>query len=286
MYSDKKNYKINQLLRDSERNRIFLLNKLRSHDVYHNLRDIQDVRLFMESHVFAVWDFMSLLKSLQNNLTSVTVPWLPKKNAKLTKFINEIVHIEESDLDNNNIPKSHFSMYLDSMDEVGADRNNIDDLLLSIEGGQTVEDVLSRLKIDARIKKFVNYTFKIINTSKSHLIASSFTYGREDVIPEIFINLVEELDSKNNKYSAFKYYLERHIEIDGDTHGPIALEMMHDLCGNDLDKWTEALACGEESLKHRIELWDAINSTIKLKNKSNGKFKDSFIYSNTPALTI
>ena len=286
MYSDKKNYKINQLLRDSERNRTFLLNKLRSHDIYHNLRDIQDVRLFMESHVFAVWDFMSLLKSLQNNLTSVTVPWLPKKNAKLTKFINEIVHIEESDLDNNNIPKSHFSMYLDSMDEVGADRKNIDDLLLSIEGGQIVEDVLSRLKIDARIKKFVNYTFKIINTSKSHLIASSFTYGREDVIPEIFINLVEELDSKNNKYSTFKYYLERHIEIDGDTHGPIALEMMHDLCGNDLDKWTEALACGEESLKHRIGLWDAINSTIKLKNKSNGKFKDSFIYSNTPALTI
>ena len=286
MHSDKKNYKINQLLRDSERNRTFLLNKLRSHDIYHNLRDIQDVRLFMESHVFAVWDFMSLLKSLQNNLTSVTVPWLPKKNAKLTKFINEIVHIEESDLDNNNIPKSHFSMYLDSMDEVGADRKNIDDLLLSIEGGQIVEDVLSRLKIDARIKKFVNYTFKIINTSKSHLIASSFTYGREDVIPEIFINLVEELDSKNNKYSTFKYYLERHIEIDGDTHGPIALEMMHDLCGNDLDKWTEALACGEESLKHRIGLWDAINSTIKLKNKSNGKFKDSFIYSNTPALTI
>ena len=286
MYSDKKNYKINQLLSDSERNRTFLLNKLRSHDIYHNLRDIRDVRLFMESHVFAVWDFMSLLKSLQNNLTSVTVPWLPKKNAKLTKFINEIVHIEESDLDNNNIPKSHFSMYLDSMDEVGADRKNIDELLLSIEDGQIVEDVLSRLKIDARIKKFVNYTFKIINTSKSHLIASSFTYGREDVIPEIFINLVEELDSKNNKYSTFKYYLERHIEIDGDTHGPIALEMMHELCGNDIDMWTEALACGEESLKRRIELWDAINSKIKLKNKSNGKFKDSFIYSSSQALTI
>jgi hypothetical protein len=273
MSSSKKSYKIDKLLSISKCNRSDLLNKLKNHDLYHLLKDIQDIRSFMESHVFAVWDFMSLLKSLQNNLTGVKLPWLPKKNAKLTRFINEIVQVEESDLDMNNIPKSHFSMYLESMDEINADRKNINEFLNFLEQGLDVEQALSRIKADDKIKEFVNYTFSIIKKNKPHLTAAAFTYGREDVIPEIFIKIIKELDPKNKKYSNLKYYLDRHIEIDGDTHGPLALEMMHELCGDDINKWTEALKVGEHALQYRIKLWDSIKEKIELKNKVIGKLK-------------
>lgn len=273
MSSSKKSYKIDKLLSISKCNRSDLLNKLKNHDLYHLLKDIQDIRSFMESHVFAVWDFMSLLKSLQNNLTGVKLPWLPKKNAKLTRFINEIVQVEESDLDMNNIPKSHFSMYLESMDEINADRKNINEFLNFLEQGLDVEQALNRIKADDKIKEFVNYTFSIIKKNKPHLTAAAFTYGREDVIPEIFIKIIKELDPKNKKYSNLKYYLDRHIEIDGDTHGPLALEMMHELCGDDINKWTEALKVGEHALQYRIKLWDSIKEKIELKNKVIGKLK-------------
>jgi len=273
MSSSKKSYKIDKVLSISKCNRSDLLNKLKNHDLYHLLKDIQDIRSFMESHVFAVWDFMSLLKSLQNNLTGVKLPWLPKKNAKLTRFINEIVQVEESDLDMNNIPKSHFSMYLESMDEINADRKNINEFLNFLEQGLDVEQALNRIKADDKIKEFVNYTFSIIKKNKPHLTAAAFTYGREDVIPEIFIKIIKELDPKNKKYSNLKYYLDRHIEIDGDTHGPLALEMMHELCGDDINKWTEALKVGEHALQYRIKLWDSIKEKIELKNKVIGKLK-------------
>ena len=273
MSSSKKSYKIDKLLSISKFNRSHLLDKLKNHDLYHLLKDIQDIRSFMESHVFAVWDFMSLLKSLQNNLTGVKLPWLPKKNAKLTRFINEIVQVEESDLDMNNIPKSHFSMYLESMDEINANRKNINEFLNFLEQGLDVEQALNRIKADDKIKEFVNYTFSIIKKNKPHLTAAAFTYGREDVIPEIFIKIIKELDPKNKKYSNLKYYLDRHIEIDGDTHGPLALEMMHELCGDDINKWTEALKVGEHALQYRIKLWDSIKENIELKNKVIGKLK-------------
>ena len=119
----------------------------------------------------------------------------------------------------------------------------------------------------------MNYTFSIIKKNKPHLTAAAFTYGREDVIPEIFIKIIKELDPKNKKYSNLKYYLDRHIEIDGDTHGPLALEMMHELCGDDINKWTEALKVGEHALQYRIKLWDSIKENIELKNKVIGKLK-------------
>jgi pyrroloquinoline quinone (PQQ) biosynthesis protein C len=129
------------------------------------------------------------------------------------------------------------------------------------------KQALDKIDIDQRIKDFVKFSFEVITTKKSHLIASAFTYGREDVIPEIFIKIVEELDPKNAFYSKLKFYLNRHIEVDGETHGPIALEMMNELCGDDLEKWTEALRVGERALEYRIELWNAINDNILAQKK-------------------
>ena len=257
----------NSLIQSAKFNREKLLETLKNHTVYKNLETIQDLRLFMESHVFAVWDFMSLLKSLQVELAGLSIPWLPKENTVLTRFINEIVLVEESDLDEQEQPKSHFIMYTEAMKEIGAETSKINSLLKMIHKNISIKQALDKIDIDQRIKDFVKFSFEVITTKKSHLIASAFTYGREDVIPEIFIKIVEELDPKNTLYSKLKFYLNRHIEVDGETHGPIALEMMHELCGEDLEKWTEALRIGERALEHRIELWNAINENILAQKK-------------------
>jgi hypothetical protein len=240
-----------------------LRNKLKNHSLYKKLHTLEDVQTFMSLHVFAVWDFMSLLKAIQINLTCVSIPWTPVRNSELARFINEIVVAEESDHDAHGAVKSHFEMYLTAMDEVNADPSKMIDLLKVLESGISLEKALESVAIPSAAKEFLNFTFDTIKTNKTHLIAASFTFGREDVIPDMFISIINKATLENNKsYDSFNYYLKRHIELDGDEHGPLSLRMIEELCGSDAQKWEEVLETGKRALQLRINLWSAIEQEI------------------------
>tara|TARA_B110000003_G_scaffold200168_2_gene198780 strand:- start:21483 stop:22265 length:783 start_codon:yes stop_codon:yes gene_type:complete len=243
---------------------IGLRQELKSHQLYQQMSTIEDIKIFTEDHVFAVWDFMSLLKSLQRDLTCVSIPWIPRKNGKLSQFINEIVIAEESDVDLSGESKSHFEMYLDAMSIMGSDTNKIKTFISKIIENNSVNDALAFAKAPEAVKRFVEFTFETIHSNDSHRVAAAFTFGREDLIPDMFIQIINQTHEKES-FKDFLYYLNRHVELDGDSHGPLSLEMIIELCGEDRKKWDEVLATAKKALELRILLWNYIATNISEK---------------------
>jgi hypothetical protein len=232
---------------------------LLTHPVYAQINDIEGLKKFTEFHVFAVWDFMSLLKSLQIGLTCVSLPWVPIGSANTRYLINEIVTGEESDVDELGNRISHFELYLQAMEQMGANTNAIKEMVTLLTSGQSIDKIIQDSNLSSKVKQFLNFTFDIAHNAPLHVKAAVFTFGREDLIPDMFTQILNEIYSTHpEKVSVFKYYIERHIEVDGGHHSQLALEMVAELCGNNQSKWEEATAASIKSLEVRAGLWDAI----------------------------
>lgn len=246
-----------------------LRQQLVDHPVYSHIQSPETLHIFMEHHIYAVWDFMSLLKSLQQTLTCTGVPWYPEGNATTRYLINEIVTGEESDVDPEGGHISHFELYLRAMEQAGAGIGTIQEFTRHLRQGTELKEALDNSSVPESAARFVEHTFEVICSGQAHVQAAVFTFGREDLIPGMFISFVRSLEEKfPGKTGTFLYYLERHIEVDGDHHSHLAFEMTSQLCGNDLQKWEEATAAVKTALKKRISLWDGImeacRSTINI----------------------
>jgi hypothetical protein len=248
-----------KLLHNIERERRMLM----AHPVYTSIRSLDELCIFMQHHAFAVWDFMSLLKALQRTLSCVDVPWIPAGNPNTRRLINDIVITEEADEDGLGGFTSHFELYLDAMRQAGADTGAIDDFIARIRRREDVGHALDCCAAPPGACRFVNTTFNVISSGELHRIAACFTFGREDVIPEMFRNIVEEIRKSNSaRIERFIYYLDRHIEVDTDDHGPMALEMVAAICGDSAIKWREAEETAVSAMRSRVQFWDSVVEMI------------------------
>ena len=286
--------------------------RLVRHRIYGLVNSAARLRRFMESHVFAVWDFQSLLKAMQQRLTCTSIPWVPTPDAEARRLVNEIVLDEESDALPEGGSASHFELYLHGMRNAGADTGPIDRMIETLragvsqvgkpaatgrqgvqgvsqvgkpaatvgqetaermgqdggsQGGKSVATVVGDAMREAgapeAAQAFVRHSFAVIESGSTHGIVAAFTYGREDVIPDMFRGLVSSLASRDPAWERFHWYLDRHIEADDEKHAPVCRRIMARLCGDDPAKWAEASRMARACVEARIALWDAIAAELE-----------------------
>ena len=264
------------------------------HWVYSQVNDLQTLRTFMSSHVFAVWDFMSLLKTLQKRLTCMDTPWFPPEDAVSARLVNEINLEEETDEIRTGLYMSHFELYLRAMEELGADREPIETFLGRLRSGESPKKASQNLTVPCGTTDFVQHTLQTTQ-GRTHEVAASFLFGREAIIPGMFREILdrEVVSGKQNREflrrlkrkirAAWLYhrrsdlhnerpvspgdkllqlYLDRHIELDEGAHGPMAAELVMHLCGNDEQKWLEATEAGKSALFARHKMWDGVAKAL------------------------
>lgn len=252
------------MIKEIDENLSSLKDQLINHSLYSKINTPEHLQIFMEHHVFAVWDFMSLLTALQERLTRTTNPWLPVGDPETRYLINEIVLAEETDINMDGKRQSHFEMYLDAMDTSNADKSKMIEFLNQVQHGTDIFLIIATSDLPKSIKQFLKHTFEVVYSREPHKIASAFTFGREGLIPEMFNAIIAKVQQNfpEEDLSLFKYYFDRHIELDGDEHGPMAFKMVENLCEGNAKKWHEAQVVAEKSLQSRIELWNGIEAEI------------------------
>lgn len=228
------------------------------HPLYTRIDTEERLRIFMKHHVFAVWDFFTLLKRLQTEVTTVTLPWRPTGQAEHGRFIMEIVLAEETDEDIDGGYVSHFELYRRAMAEIGADTGPIDGFLAGLDSGLDPMAALKDPRIPDSVRHFVGHTLEVALHGAPHEVASSFCHGRENLLPDVFSEVRANVDGVLANASVFRHYLDRHIALDHDEHGPLALRLLASLCDGDPVREAASDRVSVAAIEARIALWDGV----------------------------
>lgn len=246
-----------------------LQQQLNEHPIYAEIRDRRDLQTFMSHHVFSVWDFMSLIKYLQQVIAPTTTPWMPGGNSAFRYFVNQLVLEEESDcIETDAGPRynSHFELYCQAMDEIGADGGLPARFVERVREDGLDQALYSDL-VPLPARYFTETTFCFIREDMPHAAAAALAVGRERMIPDMFRRLIEGMGVGPEQAPIFDFYLRRHIHLDEDFHGPLSLQLLDTLCGDDPKRLKEAATAAEEAVCARIRFWDGILDAIR-KNRN------------------
>jgi len=244
-----------------------LRQRLIHHPLYASLISLDKIKIFMEHHVFAVWDFMSIVKSLQQSLTGISIPWIPPRDEQAARLINEIVLCEESDELLKEGFSSHYNLYLNAMHECGAKTETVEQFVKFLESGKSISMALNDATAPKPACDFVINTFALLENADTHVQAALLFYGRENLIPDMFHEILVQLNQSDQPCSRFIYYLDRHIQIDGEKHGVWAESLLLRLCKNKKDRKEDVKQVALQVLQSRLDFWDSILEEIK-KSKS------------------
>lgn len=236
---------------------------LSQHPLFAEIDSLDTLRQFMQTHVFAVWDFMSLTKRLQQELTCVSLPWLPPADPAAARLINEIVLGEESDERLQHGHYSHFELYLDAMREVGASTQAIERFVSLMQQGVGHLEALRRSEASEAAQRFVCDTLAVALHAPAHGVAAAFLHGRESVIPGMFQQILDQWGIGREQAPTFRYYLQRHIEVDAEDHGPAAEHLLARLVGDDPLRQEEVYRAAIAAVDSRMALWDRLRAALQ-----------------------
>jgi hypothetical protein len=237
---------------------------LDEHPVYAAVATMDDLRCFMQHHVYSVWDFMSLIKFLQQAVAPVRYPWTPQRDGNVVRFINELVLEEESD----EAPSgdgfcSHFELYLAAMEEIGADTAAARAFIARLDAGSDIATALSEDDVPAPSRRFTTTTFDFIDPQRPHLAAAALALGREHIIPQMFRAILARVGVGPAQAPIFHGYLNRHVHLDEDFHAPLSLRLLNGLCAGDPQRQREAIDAATRAVAARLAFWDGVTDAIR-----------------------
>jgi hypothetical protein len=233
-----------------------------NHPIFGAISSLENAQKYMEFQVWCVWDFMCLAKAVQGALGTFSVPWLPPKNGALLAAINEIIQGEETDTGPDGETASHFEIYLAAMRQAGANMKPITTFTSSLSRGVPWETALGQCGAPPAAIRFVGGTIRTALGPLPGAVAS-FCLGREELVPMMLDTMLRDLPQQP-ELELFRWYIQRHIELDSDTHGPLSSDLFDSIAGADPKTREEALTIAAWAISERTAYLDAIMENLSV----------------------
>ena len=231
------------------------------HSVYSRLTTLPAFQKFMTYQVWCVWDFMCLAKSVQIGIGCYSVPWIPPKNPSLVSLMGEIIRGEESDVGPGGEEASHFEIFIQAMDECGAESTKIKAFIDHVGAGTEVLSAMRAVDAPPAAQAFVSQTLAFCSSSIAARIGA-FSLGREELVPRMLSTLINRLDPSQKRFKTFDWYLRRHISLDATNHAPKIAEIFRQFVGSDPALREEGLEAGLAAIRARCTYLDALEEQI------------------------
>ncbi|RMU60217.1 hypothetical protein ALP29_201803 [Pseudomonas syringae pv. avii] len=158
---------------------------------------------------------------------------------------------------------SHFELYLDAMREIGASTAQIERFIELQKQGVHYATALQQVNAGQAASAFVTHTLDTALHAPAHSVAAAFLHGRESVIPLMFQGILDDWGITVEQAPTFRYYLERHIEVDSEDHGPAAEQLLARLVAGDAQRETEVYQAAIAAVESRVQLWDTLRMSMR-----------------------
>ena len=234
-----------------------------NHSVFEALESHYDIRRFLESHAYAVWDFMTLLEAFQNP-DGDTQPWDPPVGYQ---FADDFVHRVGFREGDSGRPRPHFDEYYSAMELLDADTDGIRILLEAIEDGRSADRALSMANPPVEARQHVQTTLDIAQTGDPTRIAGAIL-ARRDIMPDEFsADLNRVLKDTTPRQPDFATVMpdcfaafDQAMEFDWEQY---VNRVVHDVRIDPTDSGRQALMdSAKEMLDARLTLLDGIEDQI------------------------
>lgn len=232
------------------------------HPLFEALHTMEHARRFMNFHVWCVWDFMCIAKSVQLSLGCFELPWKPTRYPYELRLINKLLTSEETDLPSSGRPASHFELFLEAMAEASADTGPIKIFIHLLNTGGSVNDALYHCGADRHSATFVKRTLTSI-AGPAHVRAAILCLAREELVPRMLSSLSETF-LRLGSLAKFRQYVDRHVALDFGEHGSIGADILRSLTRPDPALLEEGIRAATQSIIWRHEYLDNILANIKL----------------------
>ncbi len=233
------------------------------HDIFQQLDSLEHLQLFMESHAFVVWEDLSIVRAFQKSKNKDFVPWALRENAAQMRSLYATLLLAEADLDMEGKPQNHLDLYIQAMEEVGANTSKIGLLMRYLEQGVPWVDAVSSLRINPRYKEGIIHLLRHLELAEAHHLYALFGFARLHQIPPLLEATALDLAEQHPEHVAtFVYYLEQARQYMCLQEDVLMAQMLTEQCGQDKEKWDSCTRLVAEVLQWRIKVLDSISRLI------------------------